>query len=98
MKVDNIHKKREREYGFEVNQSTRREVYYNLKDLIETNKIKELPLPVFEEIKMLERKKESGEVDAREGTTVNSALAYSIALKVHGEMLDQPKVKKSEKW
>jgi len=98
LKVDNIHKKREREYGFEVNQSTRREVYHNLKDLIETNKIKEIPQPVFEEIKNLERKKETGEVDAREGHQVNSALAYSIALKVHAEMYDQPQVKKNEKW
>jgi hypothetical protein len=98
MKVDNIKRKREREYGFEVNQSTKREIYYNLKDLSETNKIKELPLPVFDEIKLLERKKETGEVDGREGHQVNSTLAYSIALKVDGEMQDQPKVKKSEKW
>jgi len=98
MKIDNIHKKREREYGFEVNQSTRREVYYNLKDLIETNQVKEIPLQVFDEIKILERKKETGEVDGREGHVVNSALAYSIALKVHGEMQDQPRVKKSDRW
>ena len=93
-----IMKKREREYGFVIDQSTKREVYYNLKEMAETHKIKELPLPVFDEIKMLERKKETGEVDAREGHQINSLLAYSIALKVHAEMWDQPKVKKNEKW
>jgi phage terminase large subunit-like protein len=93
-----IKKTREREWGFEVNQSTSREVYYNMKDMLETAKVKELPLDVFEEIKMLERKKDTGEIGAKEGYQTNSAMAYAVGLKIHDEMYDKPKVKKSEKW
>lgn len=93
-----IKKTREREYGFEVNQSTSREVYYNMKDMCETARVKELPLDIFEEIKMLERKKDTGEIGAKEGYQTNAAMAYSVGLKIHEEMYDKPKVKKSEKW
>jgi phage terminase large subunit-like protein len=93
-----IKKAREREYGFEVNPSTSREVYYNMKDMLETAKVKELPLDVFEEVKMLERKKETGEISAKEGYQTNTALAYALALKINEEMYDKPKIKKSEKW
>lgn len=96
--INNIKFKREREYGFEVNRSTTREVYYNLKEQIETNKIQSVPLEVLNDIKLLERKKDNGEVTGREGYQVNAVLSYSIALKVHEEMYDKPKVKKSEKW
>jgi phage terminase large subunit-like protein len=98
--VNNIKKKRERVYGFEVNRSTSREVYMNLKDKAETNKIKELPLGVFEDISVLERKKETGEIDGQDGKEVNRALAYSVALKVSEEWTDKPKIKnaRGEKW
>ena len=92
--INNIRKKREKEYGFEINQSTKREVYYHLKEVLEINIIQEMPLCVFEEIKLIERKKETGDVDGREGHQINTALAYSIALKVDEEMQDKPKVKK----
>lgn len=94
----NIKLNREREYGFVVNQSTTREVYYNLKEQIETNKIQAVNLEVLDEIKLLERKKETGEVNGREGYQVNAVLAYSVSLKVHEEMYDKPKVKKAERW
>lgn len=90
--------KQEREYGFEVNRSTTREVYYNLKEKLESNKISAVPLEVLDEIKLLERKKENGEVNAREGYQANAVLNYSIALKIHDEMYDKPKVKKSDRW
>jgi phage terminase large subunit-like protein len=95
---NDIKLKREREYGFEVNRSTTREVYYNLKEKLETNNIPAVPLEVLSEIKLLERKKETGEVNAREGYQANSVLNYSIALKIHEEMYDKPKVKKSDRW
>lgn len=98
LKEHDIQKKREREYGFETTLSTKREVYYNLKELTEGNKIKELPLPVFEDIKLLERKRETGAIDSKEGYETNSALAYAIALKVDEETRDKPCVRKSEKW
>jgi hypothetical protein len=88
----------EREYGFEVNRSTTREVYYNLKEKLESNKIPNVPLEVLEETKLLERKKETGEITTREGYQANSVLNYSIALKIHDEMYDKPKVKKSDRW
>lgn len=96
--VNDIKFKREREYGFEVNRSTTREVYYNLKEKLESNKIPAVPLEVLDEIKLLERKKETGEVNEREGYQANSVLNYSIALKIHDEMFDKPKVKKSDRW
>jgi phage terminase large subunit-like protein len=95
---NDIKKKREREYGFEVNRSTTREVYYNLKEKLETNKLPNVPLEVLSEIKLLERKKEDGSVNAREGYQSNAVLNYSIALKIHDEMYDKPKVKKSDRW
>lgn len=99
--VNDIKKsKREREYGFEVTRSTSREIYLHLKDQTETSKIKELPLEVFEDISILERKKETGEIDGREGHEVNCGLSYSIALKVDDEWSDKVKMKGSrgEKW
>ena len=96
--VHNIKLTKEREYGFIVNQSTTREVYYNLKEEIETNKIQAIPLEVLEDIKLLERKKETGEVNGREGYQVNAVLCYSIGLKIHEEMYDKPKVKLGERW
>jgi len=90
--------KPEREYGFEVNRSTTREVYYNLKEKLETNKIPSVPLEVLDEVKLLERKKETGEINAREGYQANSILGYSIALKINDEMHDKPKVKKTDRW
>jgi hypothetical protein len=69
-----------------------------MKDMLETAKVKELPLDIFEEIKMLERKKEDATIGAKEGYQTNAAMAYSVALKIHDEMYDKPKVKKSEKW
>ncbi|MDD4972479.1 MAG: hypothetical protein PHT07_23865 [Paludibacter sp.] len=96
--VNDIKMKREREYGFEVNHSTTRAIYYNLKEHLESNKIPNVPLEVLDEIKLLERKKETGEVNAREGCQANSILSYSIALKIHSEMYDKPKVKKSDRW
>ncbi len=96
--VNDIKMKREREYGFEVNHSTTRAIYYNLKEHLESNKIPNVPLEVLDEIKLLERKKETGEVNTREGYQANSILSYSIALKIHSEMYDKPKVKKSDRW
>lgn len=93
-----IKKTRSREYGFEVNQSTSREVYYNMKDMMETAKVKELPLDIFEEVKMLERKKDTGEIGAKEGYQTNAAMAYAVGLKINDEMYDKVKIKKSEKW
>jgi phage terminase large subunit-like protein len=72
-----IKKRREREYGFVVDQSASREVYYHLKDMTESAKIKELPLGIVEEVKLLERKKDTGEITAKEGYQTNAALAYS---------------------
>jgi len=98
MTINNIKKKREREYGFEINHSTQREVFYNLKEMAEKNKIKDLPPEVFDDISLLERKKETGVVSAREGHTMNGALAYAVALKVDDEMLDKVVVKKRKDW
>ena len=93
--VNDIENKREREFGFEVDRSTSREVYLNLKDLAERNKIDELPLEVFEDISMLERKKETGEIDGREGHEINRGLSYAIALKVDDEWSEKPTRKKA---
>lgn len=98
LSVHNIKLNREKEYGFLINRSTTREVYYNLKEQLETNKIQSVPLEVLEDIKLLERKKETGEVNGREGYQVNAVLAYSVALRVHEEMYDKPRVKKAEMW
>ena len=95
--INNIKKKREREYGFEVNQSSSREIYLNLKDKVETNKVNEIPLLVYEDIAELERKKENGEIGGREGKEVNRALAYSVALKVSKEWDDKVVIKNSSK-
>lgn len=94
LSVNDIRKRREREFGFEVTRSSSREVYLHLKDQTETNKIKELPLEVFEDISILERKKETGEIDGREGHEVNRALSYAIALKVSDEWSDEPIIKR----
>lgn len=95
--VNDIKMKREREYGFDINRSTSREIFYNLKEMIEANKVKEIPLDILDEIKLLERKKETGEIDGREGHNTNCALAYSIALKINLEMYDKVIPKKAAK-
>ncbi len=97
LSVNDIQQKREREYGFEINTSTRREVYYNLKENIRQNNIENIPLKVLNEISLIERKKETGEIDAKEGQQINCALAYAVALKVHNEMADEPKIKRTNK-
>ena len=98
--VNSIEKTREREFGFEVNRSSSREIYLNLKDKAETSKIEELPLSVFEDISVLERRKEDGTIDGQEGREVNRALAYGIALKVSDEWQDKVIVRnaKRDKW
>jgi phage terminase large subunit-like protein len=93
-----IKKKREREYGFVVDQSTSREIYYHLKDMAESAKIREMPLEIFNEVRLLERKKDTGEITAKEGYQTNAAMAYAVALKIDEEWQDKPKVKRSEKW
>lgn len=100
LKENDIKKKRERVFGFEVNRSTSREVYLNLQDKAETQKIKELPLSVFNDISVLERKKEDGTIDGQDGKEVNRALSYAVALKVSEEWSDKPIKKNSrkEKW
>jgi len=95
---NNIKKTREKEYGFEINRSTTREVYYHLKESVESNKVASVPMEVFSEMKLLERKKESGEIAAHEGYQANAVLAYAVALKVSDEMFDKPKVKRNENW
>lgn len=97
LSVNNIKKKREREFGFEVTRSTSREVYLNLKDKAETSKVKDLPLEVFEDVSNLERKKETGEIAPRDGHEANRGLAYAIAMKVDDEWTDKPIVKLSSK-
>lgn len=95
--MNSIKKTREREYGFEVNLSTSREIYLNLKDMAETNKIKSMPIEVFDDISVLERKKETGEIDSQDGKEGNRGLAYAIALKVDKEWNDRVTVKRSQK-
>lgn len=96
--VNNIKMQKEREYGFEINRSTTREIYYNLKESLESNKVSAIPLEIVDDIKLLERKKETGEVSGREGYQVNAVLSYAIALKVDVEMYDKPKVRRAERW
>lgn len=95
---NNIKKTREKEYGFEINRSSTREVFYHLKDSVESNRVLSVPLEIFDEMKQLERKKETGEISAHEGYEANAVLAYGVALKVSDEMYDKPRVKKSEMW
>jgi phage terminase large subunit-like protein len=95
---NSIKKTREKEYGFEINRSTTREVFYHLKDSVESNKVPFVPMEVFSEMKILERKKETGEIAAHEGYEANAVLAYAVALKVSDEMYDRPRVKRSEMW
>lgn len=98
--VNNIKKKRERVFGFEVTRSTSREIYLHLKGLAETNKIGALPMEVFNDISLLERRKEDGTIGGQEGHEVNTALAYAIALKVSQEWSDSPVLKRAnrDKW
>ncbi|MCK5614713.1 hypothetical protein KAR91_73305 [Candidatus Pacearchaeota archaeon] len=98
LKVHDIKHKREKKYGFEVDRSTSREIYYHLKEQVETAKINVVPLEIFNEIKLLERKKETGEINAKEGHLTNAVLAFGIALKVDEEMYDKVTVKKSNSW
>lgn len=100
LSVNNIKKTREREFGFEVSRSTSREIYLHLKDQCETNKITQLPLEVFNDISVLERKKDTGEIDFQDGYEGNRGLAFSIALKVSDEWSDQIKIKRpfAEDW
>ena len=96
--MNRISKSREREYGFEINEGTSREVFHHLKDILETRKIREVPESVFNEIQYIERKKENGAIAAKEGYNINTALAFAVALKVHDEMYDKVAVKLSDKW
>lgn len=89
LSMNTITKKREREYGFELNAGTRREVFYNLKDILESRKIRELPAAVFNQLSLIERKKEDGSVMAKEGFDINTITAFAVALKVHDEMWDK---------
>jgi phage terminase large subunit-like protein len=95
--INDIKKKREREFGFEVNRSTSREIFIHLKDEVETNKIGQLPLEVYNDISILERKKDTGEIDFQDGHEGNRGLAYSIALKVDDEMSDAIIIKNNER-
>ena len=95
--VNDIRMTREREYGFEVNASTAREAYMHLKDQIETNGITTLPMEVYDDITVLERKRETGEIDGKDGKEVNCGLAYAIAVKVSKEWTDSVSVKRSRK-
>lgn len=95
--VNDIRKTREREYGFEVNRSTSREIYLGLKDLCESNGVNSLPMEVFEDISVLERKKEDGSIDGQDGKEINNGLAYAIALKVSKEWSSKVLVKRSAK-
>jgi len=95
---NNIKKVREKEYGFEINRSSTREVFYHLKDSVESNKVSSVPLEVFSEMKLLERKKETGEIGSHEGYQANAVLAYAVALKVSDEMYDKVTVKRNENW
>ena len=96
--INNVMHTTETEYGFEVNVSTLREVYMHLKDQAETQKIKELPQEVFDDITKIERKKESGAIDAREGHEINRGLAFSVALKVDDEWSSKPVIRKAERY
>ena len=98
--VNSIRKKRERKFGFETNRSSSREIYLHLKDLAETNKIGALPVEVFDQVSILERRKEDGTIGSQEGKEINSALAYAIALKVSEEWSDLPVIKRhnKDKW
>ena len=98
LKENEIKKQREREYGFEVNPSSQRETYYNLKVLAESNKLPDIPEPILNDIKVVERKKATGEIAPREGQTANLALAYAIALQVSDEMQVKPYLKKNAEW
>ena len=100
LKVNDIRKKREQEFGFELSRSSSREIYLNLKDKAESNKINELPLSVFEDMTVIERKKEDGSIDGQDGREINRVLAYSIALKVSDEWRSKPIIKnsKKDKW
>lgn len=95
---NDIRKSRAREYGFEINRSSKREIYYYLKDSVEKHKITAMPLPMYNDLKVIERKKETGEIDAREGFEANAILSFGIARKVDDEMMDEVTPKKSTRW
>jgi len=65
---------------------------------VESARITSIPLEMLEEAKLLERKKDTGEISAHEGYQTNAILAYSIGLKIHEEMWDEVKVKKVKDW
>ena len=100
LKINDITKKREPQYGFEVNPSTSRELYINLKDKLESHNIKVIPNEVYTDITNIERKPETGQIQPREGTEANTGLAYAIAVKVDGEWHDKPIIRNSyaERW
>ena len=72
-------------------------VRYEAKDIY-GDKRQIAALEIFDEMKNLERKRETGEVTAREGHQDNAVLSYAIALKIDGEMYDSVKVKRTDKW
>lgn len=94
LKQHDIRKKREREYGFIVDNSSSREVFYKLKEDAESRNIKSIPMDVYNELRILERKKDNGEIAGREGLETNAVLAYAMALKVSDEMQDKVKPKR----
>ena len=98
LKMNDIKHKREREYGLAADKNTTREMYYNLKEFVEHRQVKELPLEILSEIKMLERKKDSGEVGAGDGHSDSAALAYAAAVKIGEEMYNDVTPKKSGRW
>ena len=99
LKQNDITKKRETEYGFEVSRSTSREIYVNLKEMAETFKLKEMPSEVYKDICLLERKPETGEVDGRDGLEINCGLAYAIALKIDIEWSEDAVIKRvKDRW
>lgn len=87
--MNTITKKREREYGFEINEGTSREIFYNFKNMVESRQIKEIPQAIYDEISYIERKKENGSIGPKEGYNINSVMAFATALKVHEEMYDK---------
>lgn len=97
LSVNDIKKRKDKKFGFDIDRSSSREVFIFLKDQVETNIIKELPVEVFEDISVIERKKETGEIGGREGQEINRGLAYAITLKVSDEWSDKPTVRKSKR-
>lgn len=85
---DRIKHTREREYGYIINSSTKRDIFYHLKEKVEKNEVREVPIEVFEEVRTLERKSEDGMIDVPEGMPHQFAVSHAVAVKVDDEMMD----------